>query len=134
MAAYAPWISYPPAIGGLTLGNGVSAGWYKRDGTTLRFNFRITAGTTSANGAGAWTVGLPAGMTSAAGRSQWFQGNLYDSSANLLWDLRWRTLPSVAVCDAWYGNAAATTLAPTTPITIGVSDLIEGGGLIEILP
>ena len=135
MASYAPWIPYTPTITGLTLGNGVASGWFRRDGTLLHVSFRVTAGTTTANGAGAWVVSLPSGMTSAAGRNQWGAGNLFDSSAGQLWNVRWRTLPSVTTIDGYTGDGAASAaLAGTAPITIGTSDLLEGQLTIEVVP
>lgn len=135
MASYAPWIPYTPTVGGMTLGNGTASGWFRRDGTLLVASFIVTAGTTTAGGAGAWTVSLPSGMTSAAGRNQWGAGNLYDSSAGQLWDVRWRTLPSVTTFDAYTGDGAGSAaLAGAAPITIGTGDLLEGQLTIEVIP
>lgn len=131
--SWTSWDPYTPTVAGMTLGNGTAAGAYRRIGTTMAFRVVITAGSTSANGAGAWTVSLPSGVTAASGQTQTVAGVLGDSSAGQLWRLTGLIRTAATTVDFIYGDASGLSLAGAQPITIGTGDTIQCSGTIEVV-
>lgn len=57
------WLTYNPALVNFTLGNGFNGSRYLLVGKTLDVLVSLKFGSTSTFGAGAWRIGLPAGVT-----------------------------------------------------------------------
>lgn len=132
--AWTTWDAYTPSVGGMTLGNGTCTGAYRRNGTTMALRGIVTAGSTSANGAGAWTVSLPSGVTGITGMKQTLTGLLTDASAGQVWRLTGIVRSGATTIDFVYADASGLSLAGAQPINIATSDTIEWTGTIEVQP
>lgn len=44
---FTPWVAYTPTINNVTLNNGSKAGWWRREGDSIRIRCRLTIGSTT---------------------------------------------------------------------------------------
>jgi hypothetical protein len=127
------WASYTPSWtvsgGGAALGNGTVSGRYRRQGTTVHIQQRLTIGSTSTLGTGAVRLSLPSGMTGGALASTG-SGFWLDASTGIL-------TPAVSILDAgvgyiygWIGTGAS----PGDSAGLGTGDVIHYGATVEIAP
>lgn len=128
----AGWTAYTPAwIGTVnpTLGNGTLTGRYKRIGKTILFRIRVTIGSTTNIGAGAYRFSLP--IAQHADYGTWTPlGTAYllDTSAgsNLM-----RHTVAHATLGCFLTDDAGTQVASTVPFTFATGDQILIAGAFE---
>lgn len=128
------WTSFTPTWTAVTtnpaVGNGTLVGRFKQRGKIVHLAYELTMGSTTTFGSGTWSLGLPGGMTSAAGINQVMALSLLDTS------VQWTA--GAAVVDA-----GATTLRMTSqanndyfgsanPIPWATGDSVRIGGTLEI--
>lgn len=104
--AWTTWDSYTPSTSGITLGNGTVAGKYRRVGSLLHTHGKLTGGSTSAAGAGVYTIGLPSGFSAVAdGRWQMGVARGFDSSTNIEYPMTVKLGSGASSFELAYGYA-----------------------------
>lgn len=80
-----PWTAYTPTWSSTgtvpTIGNGTQTGFYVQAGKLIHFRLKITAGSTTTYGTGAYLFGLPVPATSIGTDALDLTGYVFDASA-----------------------------------------------------
>lgn len=145
--AWTAWDTYTPSVNGVTLGNGTVTGFYRRHGSLLSVTGRLTAGTTTAVGAGVYQVSLPAGYASPAGvRFQLGEGQFTDASTGFEYHLLARLGNATNFIEFTYpifdtlgftvaaGPSRQIPVAANQPVAIATNDTIDWSITCEITP
>lgn len=128
----AGWVAYTPAWVGTvnpTLGNGTLAGRYKRIGKTVLYRIRLTIGSTTTIGSGAYRFSLPTAQNADYGTwtpigTAW----LFDTSApsNLM-----RHVVGHDTLGCFLTDDAGTQVAHNAPFTWANGDQLRIAGVYE---
>lgn len=129
------WTSFTPAWTAVTtdpaIGNGSSAGMYKRLGKMLFFQMSITMGSTTTYGSGAWRLNIPGGYTAVSGPMQCGPAQALDDTT--------RRYPGTWYCESGSGiinriafHDAALGASSLSPHTWATGDVLIVGGFLII--
>jgi hypothetical protein len=137
---YAPqaWSTYVPvwtaATANPALGDGAITGSYVRAGETVHFSIRLTLGSTTTTGTGAWRFSLPVSAAGATTTPLISAGQLVDTGT-AFWPVycaRLVTFDTVDVaCPTTSGDTRLTVVGPATPFTWVSSDILYISGTYE---
>lgn len=115
----AAWTAFTPSVATWTLGNGTVVGRYMRIGKTIRFQIKLTLGTTTTTSASLALGNLP-----VASHADWASG--------MRWIARDASGPASFFGDAdLLGSATAFNCRVTTPFTWADTDYIAVDGTYE---
>lgn len=124
------WTAYTPTWTGASvnpaIGNGTMTCAYQADGKTLKLRIAILMGSTTTYGTGAWSLGLPAGFTTAHNYAT-VLGSAY-RAYHL--PISWVFGGTGSSSGGMYGSSAA--VSSTVPHTWATSDLLLFSGSIEV--
>jgi hypothetical protein len=130
----APWATYTPTWtssgSAPSLGDGVTRGAYRREGTTLHLRGQLNIGSTSTVGTGEARVSLPSGAIPVSAHNQIMAATWFNASSSAV-------VRGVAIAQAGLGYMTfqfgdTGTRSPTSDLA--VSDDINWTGTIEIDP
>lgn len=128
------WTAFTPTWTGSTsnpaIGNGSLIGRYKKRGKSLELSYWIKMGSTTTFGSGDYMIGLPSGMTTAAGRQHLLAASIFDSGATYY--LAAGRLDASASTMTLIVNTNALFVGATNPMAFANGDDIRIGGVIEI--
>jgi hypothetical protein len=131
---YADWTSYTPtwtcSTSNPSLGNGTLVGAYKLADTakTLYLRLRLTAGSSTTFGSGAFQFTLPSGL--AVGSTQTIGGYIHDNSTLARYPVSAIMTPSTAIERVAVNSGVGVTGA--VPFTWAQSDTLLLTGVYEI--
>lgn len=125
------WTAYTPtwtATGtNPAIGNGTIAGAYMQAGKLVAFRLKITMGSTTTYGSGAYLFGLPVASLAAGSDSIDISALVFDSSATgRAFRFGYMSSGSIVLADQ-----SGTTVNATTPYTLATNDTISISGHYE---
>lgn len=128
------WSSWTPVLTGTTnpaIGNGTAVGRYIQYGKTVIFTVKITFGSTSTFGSGAWFLSLPVARASGGVvRADFFFEDASTSNRSRGYNYAGTTTTLGIAYDD--GTAVAAAVTPTAPFTWTTSDSIEVVATYEV--
>jgi hypothetical protein len=132
-----PWTTYTPTwtsdSGTPSIGNGSITGRYKQIGKTVFFNLKLTYGTTTTGGSGAWMFGLP---VTAYNENYQFAVSVLNSGAAWYGAIaNGNYKGSTSYFSVIHQNDTLSTVwggvSSTAPFTFGTSDTLTVSGSYE---
>ena len=138
---FSPWQQYPAewraTTTNPTIGNGTITVSYRRLGTRLEINGKITHGSTTTYGAGEWRVTLPAGCTTTASLGQQMgellcvpTGAVAATPGNVWADQGATELRLIY----WSTSTTAASVTSAVPVTWGAGTYVTFNVTLEIQP
>ena len=133
-ATYTP--AWTAATSNPSLGNGTVVGRYQQLGRFIHVYARLTAGSTSTFGSGAYRLSLPSAPGSPNGTDQRISGQIFDSSAGIYYPLMCQVSDLGHVNLQYFGVTGSTirtlNVDPAGPFTWANGDQIFIFGMYEV--